>query len=391
MESEPKPGGTRRKIWLWSAAVLFVLIALAWFFYWLFYGRFYVTTEDAYVHGNQMQITSQVGSGVKAIYADETDYVEAGQLIVEMEDSNYILSYAEAKEQLAESVRNVAALFQAVAAQEASLMARRAELKLARLDLFHREGLVETGAISVEEYETFQTKVETAAALVDEAAEKLGEAHVRISGTTVKTHPLVLESSTRVREAYLDLVRCRVLSPVSGYVAKRGVQVGDWVERGVTIMMVVPLDFLWMEANYKETKLAKVRVGQPVSFYSDLHGSKVRYEGHVVGYQAGTGTAFSVLPAQNASGNWIKIVQRVPIRVSIPKKQLKEHPLIIGLSLHSKIDVHDTGGEMLSQVPTFDPIYHTEIYQTQMEKVDQIAPVIEMIIEQNLPPEYRDA
>lgn len=377
--------GRKKKIFLWIAAVVFALLGLAWFFYWLLYGRFYVSTEDAYIHGNQMQITSQVSSGIKAIYAEETDYVEMGQLIVEMENSDYILEYAKAKENLAETTRDVASLFQAEAVARAALTAREAEYRLALLDLQHREGLAETGAISVEEFETYKTRVETAAARVEEALEALGEANVRVVGTTVRTHPLVLGAATKVREAYLDLIRCRVLSPVSGYVAKRGIQVGDFIEAGKTIMMVVPLDYLWMEANYKETQLGKVRMGQPVSFYSDLHGSSVRYSGHVVGYQAGTGTAFSILPAQNASGNWIKIVQRVPIRVNIPKEQLEKNPLIIGLSMHAKIDIRDTLGPMIAKVPTFEPIYHTNIYQTQMEQMEQIEPVIQTIIETNLP------
>ena len=385
----PKHNHRLRTILMIVSGVIFLLLGVAWFLYWLFIGRYYVITEDAYVHGNQMQITSQVSAGVKAIYAEETDFVEKGQLLVEMEQSSYLLRYAHTKENLANTVREVASLFQAMRAQEASLVARKAELELAQLDLKHRQGLVETGAISVEEYETFATRVLTAAANVAEAEELLGEARVKVSGTAVRTHPLVLLQATAVREAYLNLVRCRVLAPVSGYVAKRGVQVGDWIEPGTTIMMVVPLDFLWMEANYKETNLKKVRIGQPVTFYSDLHGSSVKYEGKVVGYQAGTGTAFSILPAQNASGNWIKIVQRVPIRVNIPKEQLQEHPLIIGLSLHSKVDVHDTSGPMLSAVPTFEPVYHTEIYQTQMEQMEQIDPVIQTIIESNLPQGYQ--
>ncbi|MCH9610819.1 MAG: Multidrug export protein EmrA [Chlamydiales bacterium] len=380
----------KRTVFMVIALTIFALLGIAWLVYWLLVGRFYVKTEDAYVHGNQMQVTSQVSSGIKAIYADETDFVEKGQLVVEMEQADYILKYAEMKEQLAGAVRNVAALFRAAQAQQAVLEARQAELALARLDLEHREGLVDTGAISIEEYETYETKVVTAQALVKEAEELLGEAHVRISGTTVRTHPLVLQSATRVREAYLNLIRCRVLAPVSGYIAKRGVQVGDWIGAGETIMMVVPLDFLWMEANFKETKLKKVRTGQPVTFWSDIHGSSVKYSGHVVGYQAGTGTAFSILPAQNASGNWIKIVQRVPIRVNIPTEQLKKNPLVIGLSLHAKVDVHDYEREMLTDVPTFEPVYHTEIYQTQMNQMEQVTPVIETIIETNLPAEYRN-
>lgn len=378
----------KKKISLIVVTILLVLTAIVWFSYWLLYGRFYVSTQDAYVHGNQMQITSQVVSGVKAIYAEETDFVEAGQLIVEMENSNYILSYQEAKENLANTVRDVAELFKEAEAKRASLEVQKANYRLALLELSFREGLVLTGAISVEEFEVYKTQVETAEAKMVEAQEEFGKAGVKVEKTSVRTHPRVLEAATTVRERYLDLIRCRVLSPVSGYVAKRQVQVGDFVNAGKTIMMVVPLDYLWMEANFKETKLGKVRVGQPVSFYSDLHGSGARYHGHIVGYQAGTGTAFSILPAQNASGNWIKIVQRVPIRVNIPREQLEKYPLVIGLSLNAKVDIHNTELPMLTPTPTFEPIYHTEIYQTQMEQMEMIEPVIETIIETNLPEEF---
>lgn len=372
----------RNKVLL-IALIVFALAGLGWFGYWIFYGRFYVTTEDAYVHGNQVMLTPQVSSGVKVIYAEETDLVEKGQLVVDLDPSDYILNLEQSEENLAEQVRVVSGYFLDVEKYGALWKEAVANLYQAKLDMQNREGLAQTGAISKEQWEQYQTNVLTNEAIVESAKKRLEVAIVRVEGTTVQTHPLVKESVVLVKQAYLDLVRCRVLAPMSGYVAKRSVQVGDFVHSGDTLLEIVPLDYLWAEANYKETKLGKVRVGQPVTFTSDLHGHSVKYKGHVIGFQAGSGSAFALLPAQNASGNWIKIVQRIPVRVSISSEQIRKNPLFIGGSLDMKVDVSDTSGSMLTFNPTMKPIYSTEIFDTQFEQMESYTPVIEKIIADN--------
>ncbi len=383
MEDEQPHNHKKRNLILWIALGVFVFAGLVWFCFWLFYARFYETTDDAYVHGNQVMLTPQVSSGVKAIYAEETDLVEQGQLLVELDTSKYVLAFEQSQEKLAETVRQVAALFLFRDAKQAEFDLRIAELRQAELDLEHREGLVNTGAISIEEYEQYQTNVLVAEARVESAEREYEMTKVMTEGVCVETHPLVLESVTSLQESYLNLIRCQVLAPVTGYVAKRSVQAGDYVEVGDTLLDVVPLDYVWAEANFKETKLKNIRIGQPVTFTADMHGRGVKYHGKVVGFQAGSGSAFALLPAQNASGNWIKIVQRVPVRISIKPDEIRENPLFIGVSLEVSVDVHETKGSMIADEPTMKPIYTTPIYTTQFAEMEEIAPLIEQIIIEN--------
>ncbi len=378
-----KGNNRKRNFWLIVIAIIFLLAGLGWFLYWIFIGRFYVYTEDAYVHGNEVMLTPQVTAGVKAIYADETDLVEQGQLVVELDESNFLIQFEEQKKMLASTVRDVVGMFQDVGAKEAAVQLRAAELRQAELDFKHREPLVKTGAVSVEEFEIYQTDVLVAAANLVYAEKELEIAQALVEGTTVETHPLVQERVWSLRESYLNLIRCQVWAPATGYVAKRSVQVGDQVQEGETLLYIVPLDDIWIEANYKETHLSKVRIGQPVEYTADLYGGDVKFHGKVVGFQPGSGNAFALLPPENASGNWIKIIQRVPVRISVDPDEIREHPLVLGLSMRTYVDIHDTDGKMLSQVPTCKPIYSTVIYSKQMEQMVRIDPIIEDIIQLN--------
>jgi len=270
---------SRRNRLLYALALLILLLGLGWFLYWLLYGRFYVFTDDAYVHGNQVMLTPQVASGVKAIYADETDLVQKGQLVVELEDNDLELVMEEAKNRLGETVRDVTGLFENVKEQEAMIAVRRAQLIQTQLDLSYRIGLSDTGAISVQEYEQAQTDVEVAQANLALAEGQDTAAFKRVEGTTIRTHPQVLDAVYALKEAYLNLIRCQIWAPVTGYVAKRGVQVGDQVSPGEILLMIVPLDYLWIEANYKETKLRHVRIGQPVEYTADIYGDRIKYHG----------------------------------------------------------------------------------------------------------------
>ncbi|MFZ0566196.1 MAG: efflux RND transporter periplasmic adaptor subunit [Chlamydiales bacterium] len=383
VENKDNKRKKRRNLALLILLAIFVLIGVVWFFYWLFAGRFYVNTEDAYVHGNEVMLTPQVSAGVNAIYAEETDLVTKGQLLVELDRSDHELFFEEMQEALAYTVRQVVGLFQDVEAKEAEVVLRAAELRQAELDLKHREPLVSTGAVSTEEFETYQTNVVVAEASLVYAEKELEMARSLIEGTTVRTHPLVQESIVSVKEAYLNLIRCHVLAPVTGYIAKRSVQVGDYVNAGDTLLFIVPLDQIWIEANYKETKLRNVRIDQPVEFTSDIYGGGVKFHGKVVGFQPGSGNAFAFLPPENTSGNWIKIIQRVPVRISIDPDEISKHPLLLGLSMHVHVDVHDTSGKMLSKTPTLEPIYTTPIYYKQIEEMELIDPLIDHIIKKN--------
>lgn len=381
----PKPNHRKRNIVLTILAVVFLIVGIAWFLYWIFIGRFYVYTDDAYIFGNQVTLNPQVTGGVVAIYADNTNLVEKGQLVVELDRTPFELDLETKKAALAETVRSVAQLFENVKEKEATLCLRWAELKQKQIDFDHRKNLWQSGAISIEEFEQSQTDVAVALASFDLAERQVISSKLMVEGTTVYTHPDVQKAKSALRQAFLNLIRTRILSPVTGYIAKRSVQVGDQVIEGQTLLSIVPLDFLWLEANYKETQLKYIRAGQPVRYTADLYGREVEYEGKVLGFSAGTGSAFALLPAENASGNWIKIVQRLPIRISIDPEALRKYPLMIGLSMHVYVDIHDTQGYKLPQVPTKYPVYTTEIFDSQATQLADFDPMIEEIIERNLP------
>lgn len=373
----------RKRTWIivWTIVFLMVVGVLL-FGWWLLYGRFHVTTNDAYVQGNQVLLTPEVGSSVTGIFADNTDLVKEGQLMVTLDPTDFEISFEEKKAALAETVKNVSSLFENVREKEATVTLRAAELRQAELDFLHRENLLETHAISLEEYEQYQTNVAVAKAALALAERELVSAKLLVGNTTVSTHPLVEEAVVEMEQAYVDLLRCEVKAPSTGYVAKRAVQVGDRVDVGDTLLTIVPLEDLWLDANFKETKLRKIRIGQPVDVWADIYGRRVRYRCNVVGLNAGTGSAFALLPPENASGNWIKIVQRLPVRVNFPIDQLEEHPLMIGLSLHVNVDVRDQSGPVLSQKPTEEPIYSTWIFNRE-ESIASLDPLIDEIIETN--------
>lgn len=369
----------KRNIWLALLASLFLLAGLIWLVYWLLVGRFYVYTENAYVHGNEVVLTPQVAAGVKTIYADETDFVERGQLVVELESLDFELRFEVLKKRLSNTVKEVGSLFQQVKVKEAQVALRAAELKQAELDFQHREPLRKTGAVSKED-EIYQMNVLVGASSLVVAERELGAAQSLVAGTTVETHPRVQEAASSLRQAYLDLIRCQIWAPVSGFIAKRAVQVGDKVSVGQTLLLIVPLDYIWLEANYKETQLTDVRIGQPVSFTADIYGGEIEYHGRVIGFQPGSGNAFALLPPENASGNWIKIIQRVPVRISIDPDEIKAHPLLLGLSARATVDIHDTSGAMLAVCPTKGPLFSTSIYYQQLEEMIAVESIIQEVI-----------
>lgn len=379
--SPQKP--SKRRLWLILVGAVFCLALVAWLLYWFFVGRFYVATDNAYVTGNQVMITPQVSSGTVCIYADNTDFVEEGQVLVLLDSSNYLIALAEKKALLADTVRAVVGLFTDVEKNQALVEVRKSEMIQAELNLSHRVALVDSQAVAVEEFEQMQTDVKVATSNYLYANKLLEASKALVENTFVETHPRVLDAASHLRQAYLDLIRCSVIAPTRGYIAKRSVQVGDWVAAGSTLMTLVPLDFLWIEANFKETQLERIRIGQDVTFTADIYGSSISYTGKVVGFSGGTGSAFALLPAQNASGNWIKIVQRLPVRIAIELQEIEKNPLFIGLSTEVNIDVRDVGGEMLSRIPQIDPVYTTYLYKTQMQKLESFEGEIVEIIKTN--------
>jgi membrane fusion protein (multidrug efflux system) len=343
--SAPKDNNRRRKkILLVVGTILFVALIL-YALYWFFVARFVESTDDAYIQGNVIQITPQVAATVTRIHADDTDMVKAGQPLISLDTADADLAVQRAEAQLAQTVREVRTLYASQAQSSANLALREADRVRASDDLARRKSLAGSGAVSGEEIRHAELGVTSAQAAVQVAKEQLVSGLALTEGTTVARHPNVLRAASQLQDAMLAQSRTTLYAPVSGEVAKRSAQVGQRVSPGTPVMSVVPLDQLWVDANFKESQLSHMRIGQPVTLVADLYGSKVKYDGRITGLGAGTGSAFALLPAQNATGNWIKIVQRVPVRILIDPKQLAEHPLRIGLSVQVEVDLHGQGGE----------------------------------------------
>jgi membrane fusion protein (multidrug efflux system) len=338
-------GAPRRKKILLTIASIFMLAGIGWGLHWLLVSRFYEETENAYVQGNVVQVTSQVAGTITRIMADDTDIVKGGQPLIGLDTADAEVAIAQAEAQLAQTVREVRTLYASQAQSDANLRLREAELARADDDLKRRKDLAGSGAVSAEEIHHAGMAVKGAQAAVAAAREQLASGRALTEGTTPEQHPNVQRAVARLQEVMLAKARSTLYAPVGGEVAKRNAQVGQRIAPGTPLMAIVPLDQLWVDANLKEAQLRHVCIGQPVRLVADLYGSKVEYDGRVAGLAAGTGSAFALLPAQNATGNWIKVVQRVPVRIALDPKQLQEHPLRIGLSMDVAIDVHDQHGE----------------------------------------------
>jgi membrane fusion protein (multidrug efflux system) len=324
--------------------------------YWFLFTRHYQSTDDAYVSGDLVQITSEVPGTVLALNADDTQGVRKGQTLLELDpaDARVAMSYAEAR--LAGAVREVRTLFATAEQLRARITDREIQLKRAQDDYRRRSNLLQDGAVSSEELSHTQDNIAQIRANLSEAREQLKATTVQIDGTTVVTHPRVLAAEAAVRDAALALRRTHISAPVAGVVARRSVQIGQHVAPGTPLMAVVPLDDVWADANFKEVQIEDMRVGQSVEVRTDVYGHSVKYHGKVVGLSAGSGSAFALLPAQNASGNWIKIVQRVPVRISLDQQQLQAHPLRVGLSTTVTVDVRDTSGASIASQVRSEPL-----------------------------------
>jgi membrane fusion protein (multidrug efflux system) len=299
---------------------------------------------------------------VVAIGADDTQFVKAGQLLVRLDQADAKVALDEAEAQLAKTVREVRSLFATSAQLQASVAMRQSDLDRASADLARRDRLASSGAISGEEMQHARDAFDNAKAGLLEAQQQLTANRVRVDRTTVEDHPDVRNASARVRDAYLTYARTALPAPVGGFIAKRAVQLGQRVSPGMPLMAIVALDQVWVDANFKEPQLAAMRVGQPVRLTADLYGSKIEYRGKIAGFGAGTGSAFALLPAQNATGNWIKVVQRVPVRIALDEHELAAHPLQIGLSMQVEVDTHDRSGDRLPQVARSVPVYATDVF-----------------------------
>jgi membrane fusion protein, multidrug efflux system len=367
----------RRGRWLLYTTAGFIVIALAATAYWYLYARHYQSTDDAYVAGDLVTVMPQVSGTVISIDADETDLVKAGQELVRLDDTDATIALRDAEAQLARTVRQVHTVYANRDQLEAVVAQRRADLNKAQSDVDRRKGLVASGAVSTEELAHAREALNTARDALVAAQKNLAASTALVGQTDVPNNPDVQGAATQVQRAYLDLQRTHIRAPVTGYVAKRGVQLGERIAPGTALLSIVPLDRLRVDANFKEVQLTNMRIGQKVEVTADVYGGQVKFDGTIEGVGMGTGSAFALLPAQNATGNWIKVVQRVPVRIALDPRQVREHPLRIGLSTRVEVDVRDTSGRQLATVPPDKPILATTVYEVDQHAIDaRIAQII---------------
>ena len=329
----PAEGMSTRRRGLTLLAAVVIVGALAWGVYWYLHGRWFVSTQDAYAGATIVQITAEIPGTIRAMHPRETDSVAAGQTLIELDPADAKIAMDAVLADLASTVRQVSSSF--------------AQVERARADYARRDSIAAGGAVSSEEVAHARESIDALDAAARAAQEDLNVALTQTQGTSVAGHPLVQRAATRVRDAALTLARTTIASPVDGVVARKGVQVGQRVSPGTPLVAVVPLADAWVDANFKEVQLQRMRIGQAVTMTADLYGGDVTYHGKVKGFSPGTGAAFALLPAQNASGNWIKIVQRVPVRIVLDPQEIREHPLRVGLSMDVEVDLHDQSGPVL--------------------------------------------
>ncbi|AMO21930.1 EmrA/EmrK family multidrug efflux transporter periplasmic adaptor subunit [Ramlibacter solisilvae] len=379
-----RAGNPRRRKALLSIAAVVALAGLSWGSYEWLVAAHYEETDNAYVQGNVVQITPQIGGTVMAIHADDTDFVKAGQPLVQLDPADAKVALEQAEANLAQTVRQVrmvyannGSLAAQVSLREADVGKAQAEVARAEDDHRRRQSLAGNGAVSTEELNHAQSQLANAKstlaaaqAAVTAAREQLASNQAQTEGTTVEQHPSVQAAAAKVREAWLATQRVALPAPMDGYVAKRTVQLGQRVAAGAPMMSIIPLQQVWVDANFKEVQLRKIRLGQPVRLTADLYGRKVEYHGTVAGLGAGTGSAFALLPAQNATGNWIKVVQRVPVRIALDPKEIAANPLRVGLSMAAEVDVTRQDGRTLADAPRATVLAQTEVFDSQGKGAD---------------------
>ena len=368
----------RRKIIFIILFLVIAALACAYFFRLDFPYRW---TDDAYVHGNEVFLVPRVTSTVVAINADDTDLVQKGQPLVVLDDSDAKVDLLQAEGALGDTMRKVCQFYVNVVELKANVEARKIDLARAEDD-YHRRTTAQSGTVSIEDITHARQAMDTARDLLDVAKQELGAAQALIANTDLEHHPLVLQAKANVLDADLALQRTTVNAPETGYVVQRNVEVGQRVTPGTALLAIIPLDQIWVDANFKEAELRFVRIGQPVHLKSDFYGDEVEYKGHVVGLAPSTGAAFSLLPPDEGSGNWIKIIQRVPVRIVLDNNnEFEQHPLRIGLSMRVTIDTADHSGAALTQAPSTNAVYATDIYSNEWIQANAL---VQSLVETNL-------
>ena len=338
----------QRRFWFLILGGVVLAAAVIYGVYWLIYARGFESTDDAYVGGNVVTVTSKENATVLALHADNTQTVTQGQLLIELDPAIATVNLQAAQANLARVVRSVKAQFSRSDSGEALVNQARVALAQAQGDYVRRQKAFATESVSGEELAHARDAVAAAQAAVNSAQGVLRQSNASIEGTDIAHNPDVLAAEAQLRAAAIAYGHMRIIAPLDGVIAQRTVQAGQQVAAGTPLMAVVPLSHVWIDANFKEVQLARMRVGQPVTVKADIYGGGVTYHGHIEGLGAGSGSAFALLPPQNASGNWIKIVQRVPVRIALDPQDIAKHPLRVGLSVTVDADVRDQSGPLVT-------------------------------------------
>ena len=361
--------GKRRRVLL-IVTTVFVVLAIAAAFWWILVLSQRERTDDAYVGGNQVSVSSQLAGTVVAVTADENQLVAAGQVLVRLDNTDAQSALDTASSALALTVRQFRQLTEQAALFDAAIMSRRLDLARMQEDLKRREPLAVNEAIAAEDIRHARDAVAQAQVALDQAEHQARAAHVLVDGSNARTNPNVLQAKNAYVNAWLALQRNLIVAPVAGHVSQRSVQPGQRIQSAQTLLNIIPLDNLWVDANFKEVQLRNLRIGQPAEVNTDLYGSDALLHGKVTGIGAGTGAAFALLPAQNASGNWIKVIQRVPVRIALDPQEVAQHPLRIGLSTVVTVDTHDRSGAALPSAATSSTGSATDVYTLDIAQAE---------------------
>ncbi|MCP9269805.1 multidrug efflux MFS transporter periplasmic adaptor subunit EmrA [Xenorhabdus sp. XENO-1] len=379
-QPQEKNNKKKRKIILSFVVLLFLFAGLAYLFYWYTVLRFYQSTDNAYVVGNQIQVMSQTHSSVKNIYVDNTDFVQQGDLLLTLDSADAENTFEKNKHALAQAVRETRETILSNPKLLANMELKQLTLDKLKSNLARREKLGKVNVIAVEELDHSRKAVDIAKADLKVAMQQYKINQALLMDTPLNKLPNIEKAASNLREAWLSLQRTKIYAPVSGYVSRRSTQVGSQINQSTPLMIIVPPDQIWVEANFKEVQFTNMRLGQPVKLISDFYGDSVTYQGRITGMDMGTGSAFSILPAQNATGNWIKVVQRLPVRIELDPKQVALNPLRIGLSMHVTVDTSETAGTTLADKTPQRVIYQTDVLSFNNNEIDEI---IEQIIKSN--------
>ena len=370
----------RRGALFWTTLVL-LTIAAGWLLLWLFYLQYHESTDDAYVNGNLINITPAISGTVTAFFADDTDLVDEGQLLVLLDSTDYQIRFDREIKQLAATVLQVRELYDNVKQNLANVENKHTLLERARYDFQNRSKLVGNLAISNEDYIHSKDDFTLAEINLRQAEHQLQMAIDAAGNTAIEKHPRIETQRAAVRDTFYRLKHSAIYAPATGYIAQRQIDVGQWVTPATNMMAIIPTDYMWVDANFKETQLTYMRIGQPAKVTMDIYGRDVVYEGKVLGIASGTGSVFSLIPPQNATGNWIKIVQRLPVRISLDAETRKKYPLRLGLSAYVNVNITDTDLPYLAQVPSNKPVGITTVYDINFEEVDKL---MDKIVSENL-------